>query len=137
MRVGHVGHRLALQPPVGGLAGEREHQPGFDVCFLQALSGGQDLAAPLVDLREPGPGDRGLAACRLDGAGVQLQGDRVGVRVPGAIARMDQVLEGFEPVLSLGEVVRQLLIVLGEPVRVELLQRVAHRPMQGAAALAE
>jgi hypothetical protein len=42
------------------------------VRLVQVLGVGEKLAAPMVDLRERGPGDRRLAARRLDRAGVPL-----------------------------------------------------------------
>ena len=134
MRIGDLGQSLALEAPVGDLAGEREHLVGLGMGLLQALGGGQDLAPPLVDLGQPGTGDRGHAPGRLDRLGVQVEGRRVGVRVLGPVARMDQVVEGLVPVLPVGEMVRQLLVVLGEPIGVELLDARSRPPGAAPAA---
>ncbi len=137
MRVGHVGQGLAFEAPVTGLAGEREHVLGLRMGLVQALGRGQDLAAPLMDIRQPHTWDRGHAARGLEGPGVQVQRHRVGVGVARSVAGAHQVLEGLGPVLALREVVSQLFVVLGQPVGIELLKGVAHRLVQGAAPLAE
>jgi len=125
--VRHVGEGLALEAPVTGLAGELQHEVRLSEGLVQVLGRGQHLTAPLMDLGQPRARDPGRAAPGLDGPRVQIKRHRIGIRVARPIAGAHQVLEGLGPVLSLGEVVRQLFIVLGQAVRIELLERVAHR----------
>src|SRR4030095_4942734 len=58
-------------------------------------------------------------------------------RIASLVARSDEVFEGLGPRLALGEVMRQLLIVVGEPIGVKLLDRLRDRAMEVAPALHE
>src|SRR5215468_9194633 len=50
---------------------------------------------------------------------------------------MRQILERLLPILAVREVMRELLVVIRDPIRIELLERVGDGAMQRAAALAQ
>jgi hypothetical protein len=64
-------------------------------------------------------------------------GLRAGKRVGGAITGEDAVSERFVPLLTLDEVVRQLLVMVGEAIRIQLFDRATDRSVELLAALDE
>src|SRR5256884_8353548 len=94
------------------------------------------MAPATVDFRQltRGPEAGGVASV-LERPAVDVKRRLVGVGVLGAVAGAHEVPERLRPVLALVEVVRQLLVVLGETVRVELLDRVADGTVELLASL--
>jgi hypothetical protein len=69
--------------------------------------------------------------CQLEG----LSGLAVGRSCQGLFPRLSAVVEGLLPDLCLREVVRQLHVMLFQPVLVQVLDGLPHGPVQGLAAL--
>ena len=71
----------------------------------------------------------------FEGARVVVEGSLIRVCVLGPVALPLELLQSLAPLLSLPEVMGQLLVVVGEAIGIELLDGVAHRPVQFLPAL--
>ena len=109
--------------PVGLGAREVEHPLALRDGLLDSRGAQKNLAAALVDLRTAEAGERRHGLGDLERARVPREGGGVGVGILGPVAGVHEVLEGLRPVLPLGEVMRQLFVVLGQPIGIELLDR--------------
>ena len=122
---------LGLGEAVALLSGHREHPVELGDGVRRPAHEPPDLPAPLIDVHDPPRRQRWRdARGDLEGLGVRIERRLVRECVLGAIPRADQVLEGLGPVLAVDEVMSQLLIVVGQPVRVQLLDGAADRPVQ-------
>ena len=86
-------------------------------------------ASPLVDLEDRGQRELWRhARCDLDRPRIVGNSRFIRVGVTRLVARSHEVLEGLGPRLALGEVMGQLFVVVGESVRIQLLDRLADGP---------
>src|SRR5947208_2244606 len=88
-------------------------------------------AAALVDLDQPLSRQRRYhPSGDVERTAEEVEGGVVGVGVLGPIARAREVLERLGPLLAVLEMVRQLFVMLGETIGVEILDGVAHGAVQ-------
>ena len=83
-----------------------------------------DLAASLIDRHEPRcrHGRYALLGC-VQGTGIKVQGRLVGIGALRLVPRPHEVLERARPLFPQAEVVGQFLVVVGQAVGVEFLDR--------------
>ena len=126
-----VSECLALALPFTRDPGAREH--ALRLCNRPRVAAEEevDLAPPLIGFHDTlGRNGRHDAWSHFQDTSVVLEGRLGGVGVLGFVAGAEQIFESLLPLLALHEVMGQLLIVIGKPVRVQLFDGVPYRFVQ-------